>query len=77
MKSAVRILILMVGVAALAAPIFAEDGGPIPLHPPKAATVVNATFEDGGPIPLHPPKVVAASSATFEDGGPIPLHPPK
>jgi len=50
-------LILMVGVAALAAPVLAEDGGPIPVRPPKAvssSTVVN--FEDGGPIPVRPPK---------------------
>jgi hypothetical protein len=67
MKSVVRMLILMVGVASLATPMLAnaEDGSPIPLHPPKAA------FEDGSPIPLHPPQVA------FEDGSPIPLHPPQ
>ena len=78
MKRAVRMLILMVGVAALAAPVMAEDGGPIPVHPPKAvssSTVV--MFEDGGPIPVHPPKAVRSTVVTFEDGGPIPVHPPK
>ncbi len=57
MKSAVRMLILMVGVAALAAPMMAEDGAPIPVRPPKA-TISNhcVTFEDGAPIPVRPPK---------------------
>ncbi len=67
MKSAVRMFILMVGVASLATPLLthAEDGSPIPMHPPKVA------FEDGSPIPMHPPKLVA------EDGSPIPMHPPQ
>jgi len=56
MKRAVRMLILMVGVAALAAPVFAEDGGPIPVHPPLAVTSTSyMTIEDGGPIPVRPP----------------------
>ncbi|MGA2694844.1 MAG: hypothetical protein ABSE92_02210 [Terriglobales bacterium] len=78
MKRAVRMLILMVGVAFLAAPVIAEDGGPIPVHPPRtisSSTVV--MFEDGGPIPVHPPIAVSSTVVTFEDGGPIPVHPPK
>jgi hypothetical protein len=79
MKRAVRMLILMVGVAALAAPVIAEDGGPIPVRPPKAVVSSTvATFEDGGPIPVRPPRAVSSSTvATFEDGGPIPVRPPK
>ena len=56
MKRAVRMLILMVGVAAMAAPVLAEDGGPIPVKPPTAVSSSSVvTFEDGGPIPVKPP----------------------
>jgi hypothetical protein len=37
--------------------VFAEDGGPIPVSPPKAVTSTSyVMFEDGGPIPVSPPR---------------------